>query len=904
MMSRSAIHTPAMTSHTLDARRPYVVPAILTAATLAVFFDVLFLGSYFCFRDSANFFPGIYQLVRDVWAEGSVPLWNPLLNGGQPLAALNVAAVFYPVQLLTIWALPPGTDINASMICHVVLAASGAYVMARDQQCSRVAAGIAALSYGGSGCILFHIYAPNMLAGAAWFAWGMRYGSLLLGTFSPVYLLGFSVSLSMAILGGDPQAVFHAAICLALLLVIRKPLSFQHRGQDAARATGTLVTGGLLAAALAFVQIALTHEFMATTTRYSDSLPLSLWQVPRFFAEATEDERWVWYAGMLGRAANVNAFYGDIYRFSVAPWRLLECLSPTLSGPFLDRWPARHSLEGAESWVATLYAGVLPLACVVAAVWNCRGRPAVRGWTLVLAFAYLASLGGFGAGAMIRHVVQRCHGINPPTFYQHGDEVGGVYWFLVTFMPGYAGFRYPAKWLPPFALAFAQLAALGFHDLVHSAGNHRRVLPAVILLVTTTTAVATAAGGNKWFVIQGGMTSVLAASLAWYAFHRSSRGADSGLRRLPCQHLLLCITAVDLVIAGRLHMHNAPFETLRDGGPVLAHLQSLRRPSMASVHPTPRLTAIDGRNAVRTDSSPMDLAFQTGLLMRGNTPLLHAWGKFGEPGTVMEADMELLCSPLPSRGRETFPRRTFDLASVEFFVISNGTLMEDRRALAELRYDWADDQKTGKSFGIAPGGAAMEVVEASLDGRPTAVYVRNESALPRVRVVRDIRYVPPMPNRPRESRVAFLANIAFPNRRLASPATMAVVESEKPLPPVPPSESIPSGAADSCRIIVDDSRRVVIETNLRAPGLVILADTFHPDWLLSVASDGQPPRVEPILRVNRIHRGCLLPAGQHVLEFHHRSRTFERAMIVSGVAWISVLIAVAWLRRPRHMNAA
>lgn len=116
------------------------VLAIVSLAICAVFFDVLFLGSYFCFRDSANYFPGIYRVVRDSWASGEVPLWNPLLNGGQPLAALNVAAVFYPLQVIAALVLPAGTDVNVSTILHIVLAGCAAFTIARDRRCSIVAA--------------------------------------------------------------------------------------------------------------------------------------------------------------------------------------------------------------------------------------------------------------------------------------------------------------------------------------------------------------------------------------------------------------------------------------------------------------------------------------------------------------------------------------------------------------------------------------------------------------------------------------------------------------------------------------------------------------------------------------------------------------------------------------------
>ena len=869
------------------------VLAIVSLTICAVFFDVLFLGSYFCFRDSANYFPGIYRLVRDSWASGEVPLWNPLLNGGQPLAALNVAAVFYPLQVIAALVLPAGTDVNVSTILHIVLAGCAAFTIARDRRCSIVAAATAALSYAGCGCIFFHVYSPNMLAGAVWFAWSMRYGLLLLRSFSPLCLLFFSASLALAVLAGDPQAVFHAAICLGFQWLVHLASAGHAGRRHAVRAAGTLLAGGLLAGALALVQIMLTQEFMATTTRCSDSLPLSLWAVPRFLAEAAVEERSSWCAAILGRAANVNAFYDEVYRFSVAPWRLLECLSPLLSGPFLDRWPARTSLEGELSWVATLYAGIVPLGSVAVALWNFRRKPSVRGWAVILVFAYLASLGGFGACGLVRHIAQRLTGINPPIFYEHGDEVGGVYWFLVTFVPGYEGFRYPAKWLTPFGLAFSQLAAIGFQDFVRAAGTHRRLLPAGIVLAAAATAVAAAAAGPQApDVILGGAVTIVLAFVACVILRRAAHAPSDHAALRSSAHLLLCVTAIDLVVAARFNMYNAPFAALSEGGAAIARLQADRLPTMASVNPTPRLAAIDGRNTILTTASAVDLAKQTGLLMRGNTPLVHHWGKYGEPGTAMEADFELLCSPVPHGTESTFPRRTFDMASVEFFVVSTRAVLEDSEALMELRRAWTVEQRDGQVSGITPEGSIMPVLQASVGDRPVAIYIRNDSALPRARIVRNVRRADPVPARPRSRRLAFLFDIAFPNARLPSIASTAVVESVTPLPELGPP---PAGgdAKDSCHIVTDAPRHVVIEANLAAAGLVILADTFHPDWHLRVASDGSEPRVMPILRVNRVQRGCLLPAGKHRLEYRHRSVTFERGAVVSSTAWLAILATAA-----------
>ena len=94
--------------------------------------------------------------------------------------------------------------------------------------------------------------------------------------------------------------------------------------------------------------------------------------------------------------------------------------------------------------------------------------------------------------------------------------------------------------------------------------------------------------------------------------------------------------------------------------------------------------------------------------------------------------------------------------------------------------------------------------------------------------------------------------------------------------------------------MVDEPQRVVIEADLTAPGLVVLADSWHHDWQVAVSSAGGPPQAAPIRRTNRIHRGVGLPAGRHVLEFRHHSRTFAWTWPVTLAAWGMAGVVCVW----------
>ena len=108
--------------------------------------------------------------------------------------------------------------------------------------------------------------------------------------------------------------------------------------------------------------------------------------------------------------------------------------------------------------------------------------------------------------------------------------------------------------------------------------------------------------------------------------------------------------------------------------------------------------------------------------------------------------------------------------------------------------------------------------------------------------------------------------------------------------------------ADHVQITGDEPRLVVVEAELEAPGILVLADTFHPDWTASVRSGTAAPRPIPILRADRVLKGVALPEGRHVVEFRHRSATFARAWPIAAASWVAVLTVLAASRRrpPRH----
>jgi uncharacterized membrane protein YfhO len=95
-------------------------------------------------------------------------------------------------------------------------------------------------------------------------------------------------------------------------------------------------------------------------------------------------------------------------------------------------------------------------------------------------------------------------------------------------------------------------------------------------------------------------------------------------------------------------------------------------------------------------------------------------------------------------------------------------------------------------------------------------------------------------------------------------------------------------------VIRHEPQRVEIEARLAAPGLLVLNDLYDRGWTAAVRSvGGTSTRRVPILRVNRVMRGIMLPVGHHRVTMRYRPRSFYLGAIISGLSWLVLGAAVA-----------
>ncbi len=390
----------------------------------------LFAGSILgierlAFRDVSHFYTPLYDYIADRASQQWLPLWNPLDQTGVPLVGESTTAFFYPLRIL-VYMMPmsAGSAMALYVAIHLVLAAASARHCARLAGASKLAANFSAAIYPLSGSVLFLYTNPPFLVGAAWLP--LVLGPLLCTRMltPSVRVLWPSLAMAMMVLGGDPQIALHAMLVVFGAWLIR----CCKRQPETGRQLLVLLSVPVIAMVLSLPQVCASIDWSRQSDRVGKDVGV------RFGPPRVDSRR------------------HEAYQFSLPPWHAAELLTPNASGSLL---PESRRISGlvpgdGRMWTPTIYMSVLVAAVMLVRFIRIR-RDRVDLWLGIAAFGLLASFGHFGLVWLLQNTVGVLDGAD--------SAVGGPYWFLNQFLPGYEAFRYPTKWLPFVALGGAVTTA-------------------------------------------------------------------------------------------------------------------------------------------------------------------------------------------------------------------------------------------------------------------------------------------------------------------------------------------------------------------------------------------------------------------------------------------------------------
>ena len=302
-----------------------------------------------------HLFDQAYQFVPwrkfawERWRDGDAPLWNPLSATGTPFAATMQAAVFYPVNLLTL-PLPFAATFVASALLRLWVAGFCAYLLMRRYGASSAAGLLTGVSFMLSGFVVAWLGHPHtnvavwlpalILAVEGLIASGSRRESMR-------WWAVLALVTGMQFLGGHIETsrdVLFAGGLYALVRVVQMSGSGLRRVFERLALAGSAVVAG---AWIAAIQLAPFIEWLPLSAEYRQrsGFDFALWSFdPRSLLALP--------LAVMPNLYGNPAWDGQYWSFN--PW-----------GSFNE---------------SVLYAGVVPLALAIATLMSVRSASIVRAW--------------------------------------------------------------------------------------------------------------------------------------------------------------------------------------------------------------------------------------------------------------------------------------------------------------------------------------------------------------------------------------------------------------------------------------------------------------------------------------------------------------------------------------------
>ncbi len=333
-------------------RRPWLLPLILAVLTIVLLRPVVLplnAGDALDGTDFRSEFYPLYGYIQQTVQAGELPLWNPHIFIGHPVAGDPQAGLFYPATWLIVL-LGAQRGIGLMMALHTWLAAWGMARLARNFGSTYVGSLLAGVIYAMSGWMAARYYAGHytIVLVAAWIPWAILAYRYALSRRTLISTLPGIAVVGVALLAGSPPMVVYLVICLVALWIyyVVQADDLWREAWLAGRALVIIGVGGaILGAALLLPSLELTGLSARTDANlaFSNTFALPPAQyislaLPGFFGNPKNGPYYYWGA--------------DFYQEFMAYAGLL----PLLAIPLALRWRRR------EAWY---FLGLIALGLVL-----------------------------------------------------------------------------------------------------------------------------------------------------------------------------------------------------------------------------------------------------------------------------------------------------------------------------------------------------------------------------------------------------------------------------------------------------------------------------------------------------------------------------------------------------------
>ncbi|MBC7223258.1 MAG: oligosaccharide flippase family protein, partial [Anaerolineae bacterium] len=778
-----------------------------------------------------------------------LPLWNPYLFAGVPFLAAGQHSAMYPFSVL-FYVLPIPYAYGLFTALHLVLAAWGAYTLARVLGANRVGGVVAGIAYAYSAFYVVSVTFTMIIAAAAWLPFLLALVEVMARkqedkgqvAYSPVpYVVFGALALAMEVMAGHAEMTYYTVMVTGFYAVCRLFLLWRRQRwwPGVARLGAWMLAMVALGLALGGVQLVplyelVTQSFREGSATYQDVVGWAypLRQVVTFFIP--------------------NFFGNPAHHGYVDPFCL--CWQPVTQDYHGN--PQHTIFWGIKNYVeAGSYVGILPVVLVLAGLvlgWRERRAHRIGPAGIFVLLAVLALAFTFGTP---------------------------LYAILYYGLPGYKQLHSPFRWVFPYTLSMAVLAGWGASHLARWAKG--RTEGVSLVLWGARGLLAGGAAGLAFLglvLLRPGPFLALAervlraSELAQSAFPSARAFLAYEWGNLAFFFALVCGSGLVLWmwargtvvrLAGRAVPLWQPLAVALLVGDLFGvgmgfnpaadpRLLEFEPPAIAFLRQQPglfRFTTLNDPEEQKTlnANSAMPYRLQD---VRGYDSIIPK--PYVEYMSLIQPQTDLLynrIAPIYTPYASALESPLLDLLGVRYVV----TTQEVRASGYRLAYE-----------------GEVRIYE-------------NTRAMPRAFTLGCTQVVPP--------------GEGFAALRRYDPRHTVVVEAGDL------SQDLPGAGKQGCvaapaEVVRYGQNEVEVVARVGAPAWLVLADSYFPGWkayLRPVGAGEEAEQEVPIYRVDGNFRGVLLPQGEHVVRFRYTPMSFKLGLFASFVAWVSLfLVAASW----------
>jgi hypothetical protein len=796
-----------------------LVPLVYPALAALFLWDVVFTGRAYLLRDILTFFHPWQTAVRESLRAGALPFWNHATYCGLPLLANLQSGFFYPMNWLY-WFLPFDAALTAGMVLHLAVAGIFLRGFLRRAGLADPAALVGGALFAFGTWPLAHLEAPMKLGAAAWLplAWCGAWDAMRDGKRQGIGLAALATALSL--LAGYPQITALGLLSVALL---------------------ALFLAGWVICAKGIRGVEKLHRLIA--------LPVA-GVVGVLVAAAQLAPAWE----MMNQSGKVTTYPPDVaFSRSMPPKGLVGLVDPFFLGfPGVDRY---WGGEAVEYPYGAIYVGALAIVLVAASI------PALRGVRRPRRVRR-EDMGKPIEEPLVARIV--------PPFLILGAVLGvlltlgrhGPLWPLFhAYVPGFAGFRWPATAAFLAGVHLAALAAIGLAWCARDAARWRVPSFAALGLGAVLSAIALLARGplaDAFGALQ------LAGSpeyqhVAWDSTH------GAWIASLAIRGTMLIAAGVIGVVLARIPGVVAwTWAGLLLVDLFLAH-RAADTPSAKNFYDSiaPETVALREELRGRRIFTPRETDQLGNFLAGSRNPVAFEWAKRAmlcNANVAAGISQVQGCDPLSPRRHDAFAQ-AFD---------APGTPHEIRERLFDL---W----DAARLVEVSVGPLDVPALEDPMLG---VTLNPHEPAIGRATLVSGWEVPGDGPQ--------VLRRLLAPDH---DPRTVVLLEPTPGGPEVATGARLPTRKSEAIEYETFPNR-MRVAWHVGEGGMLRVLESWAPGWRARV--NGQPA---PIYRADFLFMAVPVPAGSVVAEFEYRPAMFLPGVAASAVG---LILLVACLTRSRR----